>query len=65
MTPSSRHQKKVTVRAGDSLWLLAHQHGDTVKQLVKWNHLASAKVPLHIGQKIVVQAPSSASKKAS
>ncbi|APZ42034.1 penicillin-binding protein 2 [Acidihalobacter ferrooxydans] len=48
------HQVMVTIRAGDTLWQLAHHYGVTVKQLVKWNHFVNAGQPLSIGQQIVV-----------
>ncbi len=46
------------VRAGESLWTIARQHGVTVAQLTQWNNLNSNAV-LRIGQELQIFASSS------
>ena len=48
-----------TVKAGDSLWKIAHQYGVTVDQLKQWNHKAGNA--LQVGDKLVVKASGQAS----
>lgn len=44
-----------TVRAGESLWLIARQCGISVKQLKRWNRLKNDQI--HAGQVLSVVAP--------
>lgn len=43
----------VQVEAGDTLSELAHNHGTSVDQLVKDNHIANANL-IHVGDKLVI-----------
>ena len=49
----ARHKTIHTVVAGDSLWVLAHRYGTTVRKICHWNGISSRKM-LHPGQKLVV-----------
>lgn len=42
-----------TVLAGDSVWLIAHKHGVTMDELIKWNNIKNYTI--HPGQKIIVE----------
>ena len=47
--PTKHSSRQYTVRRGDSLWGIAHQHGLSVAQLARWNGL-SAKSALKPGE---------------
>jgi membrane-bound lytic murein transglycosylase D len=49
----------MSVRAGDTLWSIAHQHGVHVDDLLRWNGL-SAKATLHLGQRLHLSEPDEA-----
>ncbi|MFU2206331.1 LysM peptidoglycan-binding domain-containing protein, partial [Streptococcus pluranimalium] len=51
--------KTYTVKAGDSVWLIAHNHGISMDDLVKWNNIKNYTI--HPGQQVVVK-PASPSK---
>ena len=42
------------VKSGDTLGGIAHKHGVTVSQLMKWNGLKSTKTTLRVGQRIEI-----------
>ncbi len=42
-----------TVKAGDSVWLIANNHGITMAQLVEWNGIKNNLI--HPGQKMIVK----------
>ncbi|HKJ10579.1 MAG TPA: LysM peptidoglycan-binding domain-containing protein [Gammaproteobacteria bacterium] len=50
-----RHGRKVhyTVRSGDSLWVIARRYHVGVRELARWNGMATRDA-LHIGQKLVL-----------
>ena len=50
VTPSTA--KTYTVKSGDSVWLIANNHGITMAQLRSWNNLKNDLI--HPGQKLVV-----------
>ncbi len=54
---AQRNQKNTgtyyTVKSGDSFWTIAKKHGTSVKNLLKWNRLAS-NATLKPGQKLLV-----------
>ncbi|MGT2714868.1 LysM peptidoglycan-binding domain-containing protein, partial [Streptococcus pluranimalium] len=50
--------KTYTVKAGDSVWLIAHNHGISMDDLVKWNNIKNYTI--HPGQQVVVKPASSA-----
>jgi membrane-bound lytic murein transglycosylase D len=45
-----------TVRAGDSLWLIARRHGITVEQLARWNGISPHET-LRPGRELALRAP--------
>ena len=45
-----------TVRAGDTLWVIAQRYGVRMEDLVHWNRL-SRNATLRLGQKLVLNAP--------
>ncbi|APZ44162.1 hypothetical protein BW247_14555 [Acidihalobacter ferrooxydans] len=53
---SSSGFTQVQVKAGDSLWLIAHRNGVTTQQLAKWNGLTGKSV-LHPGMTLKLRAP--------
>jgi len=48
---SAKKPRTYTVRAGDSLWIIARQYGVSIAQLVSWNDLSRSSV-LIPGQKL-------------
>ncbi|MEL0613525.1 LysM peptidoglycan-binding domain-containing protein [Marinomonas arenicola] len=42
-----------TVKAGDSLWLIANKYDTSTKTLARWNNMGLAD-PLHLGKKLVI-----------
>lgn len=48
---SNRHKKIYTVKAGDSLWLIAKQHKLSSRKIAYWNNMAT-KDPIKPGQKL-------------
>lgn len=48
-----------TVKAGDSVWLIANNHGITMAQLVEWNGIKNNLI--HPGQKLIVKKGSGSS----
>ncbi|MGT2714251.1 LysM peptidoglycan-binding domain-containing protein [Streptococcus pluranimalium] len=50
--------KTYTVKAGDSVWLIAHNHGISMDDLVKWNNIKNYTI--HPGQQVVVKPASPA-----
>ncbi|HFR4266122.1 TPA: LysM peptidoglycan-binding domain-containing protein, partial [Enterococcus faecium] len=49
-----------TVKAGDSVWLIANMHGISMNDLVKWNKIKNNTI--HPGQKLTVKQPVSSGK---
>ncbi|EKZ0144272.1 LysM peptidoglycan-binding domain-containing protein [Enterococcus faecalis] len=49
-----------TVKAGDSVWLIANMHGISMNDLVKWNKIKNNTI--HPGQKLTVKEPVSSGK---
>ncbi|MHC5268520.1 muramidase family protein [Enterococcus sp. LJL98] len=50
--PTNSSAKTYTVKSGDSVWLIANNHGITMDQLRSWNNLKGDLI--HPGQKLVV-----------
>nr|WP_282097659.1 LysM peptidoglycan-binding domain-containing protein [Streptococcus sp. NLN76] len=48
-----------TVKAGDSIWRIAHDHSITMKQLLEWNNITNQTI--HPGQQLITQNPASPS----
>ncbi|CAM3495642.1 hypothetical protein STPL106120_09900 [Streptococcus pluranimalium] len=49
---SATSAKTYTVKAGDSVWLIAHNHGISMDDLIKWNHITNNLI--HPGQTVIV-----------
>ncbi|EGO2584070.1 LysM peptidoglycan-binding domain-containing protein [Enterococcus faecalis] len=49
-----------TVKAGDSVWLIANMHGISMNDLVNWNKIKNNTI--HTGQKLTVKQPVSSGK---
>lgn len=48
-----------TVKAGDSIWRIAHDHSITMKQLLEWNNITNQTI--HPGQQLITQNPATTS----
>ena len=57
--PTISTAKTYTVKAGDSVWLIANNHGITMAQLRSWNNLKSDLI--HPNQKLIVSQASGTS----
>lgn len=51
--PTTTPAKTYTVKAGDSVWLIAHNHGISMADLVKWNNIKNNTI--HPGQQVIVK----------
>jgi membrane-bound lytic murein transglycosylase D len=54
-TPREASSGILTVRAGDNLWSIAHQHGVSIDDLLRWNSLSRTST-LHLGQHLRIDA---------
>lgn len=55
--PATGKGIKYRVRSGDSLWVIAHSYNVSVRELARWNHLASDAL-IKPGQQIIIRASS-------
>ncbi|MDG3142427.1 LysM peptidoglycan-binding domain-containing protein [Streptococcus suis] len=51
--PTTTPAKTYTVKAGDSVWLIAHNHGISMADLIKWNNIKNNTI--HPGQQVIVK----------
>ena len=50
--------KSYTVKAGDSVWKIAHNHGISMDDLVKWNNISNFTI--HPGEVLILKQPTEA-----